>query len=101
MMLLAQMQAMMTAMQQQQSQQQTQQHSTATNSTRDRTRTRVSLTDPRPGQPPNPLPAWINKYCWTHGCCNHHGRGCRDKAPGHKDDATKEAKLGGSEWGCI
>jgi hypothetical protein len=98
--LLAQMQAMMTAMQQQ-TQQQTQQQSTATNSSRERTRTRASLTGPRPGQPPNPLPAWINKYCWTHGCCNHHGRVCRDKAPGHKDDATKAVKLGGSEWGCI
>jgi hypothetical protein len=88
--LLAQMQAMMTAMQQQ----------NTTNSSSERTRTRVTLTGPRQGQPPNPLPAWINKYCWTHGRCNHHGRVCRDKAPGHKDDATKTDKLGGSEWGC-
>jgi hypothetical protein len=90
--LLAQMQTMMTAMQSQQS---------TNNQKEDRTHTRPSLTGPRQGQPPNPLPTWINKYCWTHGRCNHHGHGCRDKTTGHKDEATKTNKLGGSDWECI
>jgi hypothetical protein len=89
---MAQMQAMMTNMQ-------TQTQTGNPNGRRNRPRT--TLTGPRPGQPPHPLPEWINKYCWTHGLCSHHGRACRDKAPGHNDAATKTNKLGGSDWGCI
>ena len=92
--ILAQMQAMMMAMQANTSQ-------NAQGGRPPRNRNRTILTGPRPGQPPTPLPAWINKYCWTHGCCNHYGNTCRDKAPGHNDNATKVIKLGGSEWGCI
>ena len=92
--ILAQMQAMMTAMQANTGQ-------NASGGRPPRNRNRAPLTGPRPGQPSTPLPAWINKYCWTHGCCNHHGNTCRDKAPGHNDNATKAIKLGGSEWGCI
>ena len=36
------------------------------------------------------------KYCWTHGWCNHFGRDCRSKAEGHRDEATKENRMGGS-----
>ena len=36
------------------------------------------------------------KYCWTHGWCNHFGKDCRSKADGHKDEATKNNRMGGS-----
>ena len=57
-------------------------------------------TGPRTGQPPTPLPARFNKYCWTHGRCNHLGSACNNKAPGHKDTATITNKLGGSCYAC-
>ena len=43
--------------------------------------------------PPRPYTA---KYCWTHGNWGHHGSQCRNKAEGHKDEATKNNRLGGS-----
>ena len=68
---------------------------------RDRGRGRRTLTGPRTGQPATPLPAaTFNKYCWTHGCCNHRGADCNNKAPGHKDEATIENKIGGSCYAC-
>ena len=36
------------------------------------------------------------KYCWTHGACNHWSPECRSKADGHKDSANFENKQGGS-----
>ena len=36
------------------------------------------------------------KYCWTHGFCNHHSPDCRSKADGHRDEATRDTRLGGS-----
>ena len=36
------------------------------------------------------------KYCWTHGACNHWGRDCRTKAEGHDDTATFQDRKGGS-----
>ena len=39
-------------------------------------------------------------YCWTHGACNHNSNNCTRKAPGHKDEATKDNKLGGSKAFC-
>ena len=36
-----------------------------------------------------------SKYCWTHGGCSHNSNECTRKAPGHKNDATKDVKLGG------
>ena len=58
-------------------------------------------TGPRPGQSNRPLPARINKYCWTHGHCNHTSNSCESKAPGHKTEATMENKMGGSTYGCV
>ena len=60
---------------------------------------RVS-TGPRTGQPFSPIPARFDKYCWTHGRCNHKGSTCNSKAPGHKDDATMTNKMEGSAYGC-
>jgi uncharacterized phage-associated protein len=57
-------------------------------------------TGPRQGQPRTPMPAHFNKYCWTHGRGNHEGPNCNNKAPGHKDEATMDNKMGGSTYGC-
>ena len=38
-------------------------------------------------------------YCWTHGWCLHSGESCRNKAAGHKDEATVDNRLGGSTFG--
>ena len=62
---------------------------------------------------PTPTPANPNKdinprtgkkwrrYCWTHGCCTHHGSSCNNKAEGHKDNATFRNRLGGSSKNCV
>jgi len=47
-------------------------------------------TGPREGQPTRPLPAWCTKYCWTHGKSSHESINCKNKAPGHNDNATFE-----------
>ena len=36
------------------------------------------------------------KYCWTHGACNHWGCDCRTKAKGHDNTATFQDRKGGS-----
>ena len=57
-------------------------------------------TGPRKGSPRTPLPAHFNKYCWTHGRCNHLGKDCQNKAPNHKDEATIDNKMEGSSYAC-
>jgi len=34
----------------------------------------------------------IDKYCWTHGACNHNSNECELMAPGHKKMQHSEAK---------
>ena len=41
-----------------------------------------------------------SKYCWTHGACNHDSKDCTRKALGHKLNATKGDKQGGSKAFC-
>ena len=41
-----------------------------------------------------------SKYCWTHGACNHNSNECSRQATGHKKEATKTNKLGGSAAFC-
>ena len=36
------------------------------------------------------------KYCWSHGACNHMSKDCNTPKPGHKAQATKENKMGGA-----
>ena len=61
---------------------------------------------PAPPPGPNPTPTPSNRsrrtryYCWTHGWCFHAGKLCRAKAEGHKDEATKENRMNGSNKGC-
>ena len=38
----------------------------------------------------------LTKYCWTHGLCSHSSNECRTKADGHKNNATLQNRLGGS-----
>ena len=40
------------------------------------------------------------KYCWTHGNCAHDSRKCNSKGTGHKNEATFQNKMGGSEKNC-
>lgn len=44
----------------------------------------------------NPRIRRFTGYCWTHGACNHTSAECRNKADGHKDEATKDNRMGGS-----
>ena len=37
-----------------------------------------------------------DKYCWTHGACNHTSGLCNKKAPEYKDAAIKANKMDGS-----
>lgn len=41
-------------------------------------------------------PIIFNKYCWTHGLCTHTGQECRNRAQGHKENATLTNRMGGS-----
>ena len=41
-----------------------------------------------------------NMYCHTHGGCNHNSPECTRKAAGHKDGATMQNRLGGSNAFC-
>ena len=42
----------------------------------------------------------IDKYCWTHGACNHKSEDYNRQAPGHKLSATFEDKQEGSKAHC-
>ena len=39
----------------------------------------------------------LTHYCWTHGWCRHNGRQCSSPSAGHKSDATKTNRMGGSD----
>ena len=56
--------------------------------------TETSLVNPKNGK------AW-RRYCWTCGCCDHWGRFCSNRKPGHKVDATFKNRLGGSTKGVL
>ena len=53
-----------------------------------------SSTNPRTGR------AW-RRYCWSCGCCNHWGRNCPNRKPGHQNDATFKDRKGGSTVGVL
>ena len=44
--------------------------------------------------------AW-RRYCWSCGCCNHWGRNCPNRKPGHQNDATFKDRKGGSTVGVL
>jgi len=66
--------------------------------------TNTSRVPPAPGPapaPPAPNPRRRQRfYCWTHGNGYHLGVDCKAKADGHKDEATKSNRMGGSNRGC-
>jgi len=72
----------------------------SSNNGRDVRTNRPPPTGPREGQPTRPLSTWCTKYCWTHGKSSHKNINCKNKAPGHKDNATFQNKFGGSTYGC-
>ena len=37
-------------------------------------------------------------YCWTHGICGHASNRCRNKMRGHKNEATINNRMGGSNF---
>ena len=41
------------------------------------------------------------KYCWTHGACNHTSGDCTKRAPGHCVEATFQNMMGGSTKRCF
>ena len=53
---------------------------------------------PRPARQQHPTGRNPNqqKYCHTHGACNHNSPDCLSKAEGHKDEATFANRMGGS-----
>ena len=53
-----------------------------------------------PDDQTRPPRAKVSKYCWTHGACDHDGDKCNRRAPGHRVEATKNNKLGGSKAYC-
>ena len=42
----------------------------------------------------------LTHYCWTHGAGNHKSADCRNKKDGHKDSATLDNRMGGSNAYC-
>ena len=41
------------------------------------------------------------RYCWTHGLVSYFGKDCKNKAPGHRDDASFKNHMGGSTKGVL
>ena len=41
-----------------------------------------------------------DKYCWSHGACNHDSKNCRKRLQGHKEEATFNDRMGGSDKFC-
>ena len=58
--------------------------------------TRNSTRRSRNARAQQPRNQYQSKYCWTHGLCHHTSNDCRSKADGHKDDATIDNRMGGS-----
>ena len=42
----------------------------------------------------------VDFYCWTHGAGNHKSSDCRNKKDGHKDNATFNNRMSGSNAYC-
>ena len=59
-----------------------------------RNRNKDESINPRTGKP------W-KRYCWTHGLVSYFGKDCKNKAPGHHDDALFKNCMGGSTKGVL
>ena len=60
----------------------------------------LSMQPSTPSTKPNSSKRVVTDYCWTHGACAHPSHLCRNKKPGHRDDATFENKFDGSTYYC-
>ena len=69
----------------------------ASNNTNRRTRGRGPRKTPDNASFHRPI---TDKYCWTHGGCNHTSAECKSKATGHQDGATLDKRQGGSNAFC-
>ena len=45
------------------------------------------------------MPAYFDKYFWTHGRGRHKGVNCNSMAPGHNDKTTMDIKMGRISYG--
>ena len=61
------------------------------NRNRRRRKTPDNATHPRPK---------IDKYCWSHGGCDHLSKDCKRQAAGHQTNATFANRMGGSNAYC-
>ena len=50
--------------------------------------------NPRTGKP-------FRRYCHSCGCCDHWGKHCKHKKPGHQDNATFKNRMRGSDLNCL
>ena len=50
--------------------------------------------NPRTGKP-------FRRYCHSCGCCDHWGKHCKHKKPGHQDNTTFKNRMGGSDLNCL
>ena len=50
--------------------------------------------NPKTGKP-------YRRYCHSCGCCDHWGKNCKNKKPGHQDNATFNNRMGGSNFNCL
>ena len=46
------------------------------------------------------MPAYFDKYCWTHERGNHKGGNFNPNTPGYKEKVTTESKVDRSNCGC-
>ena len=51
-------------------------------------------------QPCHPIPAYFDKYYWTHGHIIHKDVNFNLKSPGHKVKATMDINMDRSNYGC-
>ena len=56
-------------------------------------------TEPRHGQPHNPLPDFATEYFWTHRKYAHKGSTCNNKYLEHQNKSTFCNKRNGSTYG--
>ena len=76
------------------------QHSLHTNiGTNNHTQNNATTTQTQNRRPRNPYKN--QKYCWTHGACNHTSKSCTQRAHGHKEEATFNNMFGGSTKRCF
>ena len=57
-------------------------------------------TGPCKGKPLHHIPAYFDKYFWTHGWGSHKCGNCNSKEHGNKDKATMDIRMDRRNYGC-